>query len=192
MGGVAAALAGSDAARLGSRDFLADLWWTEELLAGVGRAWGLEHGPFSSELPVEGDDPEAMATMGYGGYGNLPPVAVNGPDGYTTHDVALEVAAPGVLANDYDPNPGTTLTAIRTSGPTYGTLNLNSNGSFTYTPPPKWADMATFTYKASDGSLLSNEATVAIHVMNTAPYAYSDYYTAVYNPATVSITVSRP
>jgi len=181
IGGVAGALAGSDAARLASRDFLADLWWTEELLAGVGRAWGLQHRPFSSELPVEGDDPEGMATMGYGGYGNMPPVAVN--DYYSTmHDVPLEVsAASGVLENDYDPNPGTTLTAICTGGPTHGALSLDPDGSFTYTPPDKWADTATFWYKASDGSLLSNEASVRITVMNNAPYAGSEYYTAVYN-----------
>ena len=56
-----------------------------------------------------------------------------------------------VLANDTDPqnNP---LTAILVSGPSHGSLTLNSNGSFTYSPNPDYNGPDTFTYKASDGS----------------------------------------
>src|SRR5206468_936158 len=63
---------------------------------------------------------------------NDAPVAA--PDSYTTNeDAALNVPAAGVLANDSDVD-GDTLTAVLVSGPSHGTLTLNANGSFTYTP----------------------------------------------------------
>jgi len=59
---------------------------------------------------------------------NDAPVAVN--DNYTTaEDTTLNVAAPGVLANDSDVD-GDTLSAILVSQPAHGSLTLNSNGSF--------------------------------------------------------------
>src|SRR5205823_8951313 len=59
---------------------------------------------------------------------NDAPLAVN--DSYTTaEDTALNVAAPGVLANDSDVD-GDTLSAVLVSQPTHGSLTLNSNGSF--------------------------------------------------------------
>ena len=64
--------------------------------------------------------------------GNLPPVAGN--DSYTVaEDTVLTVNAPGVLANDTDPE-NAALTAQRLTNPEHGTLVFNTNGSFTYTP----------------------------------------------------------
>ena len=75
-----------------------------------------------------------------------------GNDSYTTaEDTPLTVAAPGVLGNDADVE-GTALTAVLVSGPAHGTLTLNSNGSFTYTPDANYNGPDSFTYKASDGS----------------------------------------
>jgi large repetitive protein len=63
---------------------------------------------------------------------NDPPVAAN--DGYSTSEgAALNVAAPGVLDNDADVD-GAPLTAELVSPPNYGTLTLNPDGSFVYTP----------------------------------------------------------
>jgi hypothetical protein len=50
------------------------------------------------------------------------------------------------------------------TGPSNGTLTLNSNGSFTYTPNPSFFGTDSFTYQANDGALDSNIATVAITV----------------------------
>src|SRR5690242_13392883 len=59
----------------------------------------------------------------------LAPVAV--ADSYTTpEDTPLSIIAPGILAND----TGGASSAIVESGPTHGTLQLNADGSFSYTP----------------------------------------------------------
>jgi hypothetical protein len=41
---------------------------------------------------------------------------------------------------------------------------LNPDGSFTYTPDTGFSGKDSFTYQASDGSALSNVATVTIDV----------------------------
>ena len=108
---------------------------------------------------------------------NDAPVAVN--DAYTTsEDTPLSVAAPGVLSNDTDVD-SSTLTAVKVSDPTHGTLTLNNNGSFTYTPTANYNGSDSFTYKANDGSANSNTTTVTITItaVNDAPVAVNDTYT---------------
>jgi VCBS repeat-containing protein len=93
---------------------------------------------------------------------NVAPVAVN--DAYnTTEDTPLTVTAPGVLVNDTDV-VSDTLTAIKVSDPLSGTLTLNADGSFTYTPSLWYAGSDSFTYKANDGLADSDVATVTITV----------------------------
>ena len=64
-------------------------------------------------------------------------------------------------------------------GPSHGTLTLNPDGSFVYTPAANFNGSDSFTYKANDGKLDSAEATVAITVtaVNDAPVARNDEYT---------------
>lgn len=99
---------------------------------------------------------------------NAAPTAAD--DSYTTNqNTALNVARPGVLTNDTDPE-GTTLTALKVSNPANGTLTLNADGSLTYTPSQGFSGTDTFTYKANDGTADSNVATVTITVRDiTAP-----------------------
>jgi VCBS repeat-containing protein len=100
---------------------------------------------------------------------NDPPNATN--DSYSTaEDTALSVAAPGVLGNDSDPD-GNALTASLVSGPSHGTVTLNANGSFNYSPAANYNGPDSFTYRASDGALTSNIATVSLTVdsVNDAP-----------------------
>ncbi|MEE4173097.1 MAG: Ig-like domain-containing protein, partial [Xanthomonadales bacterium] len=97
---------------------------------------------------------------------NLPPVA-NGDVYATPQDTVLNVAAPGVLANDADPE-GHALTVTVTSQPTNGALAPNPNGGFSYTPNAGFSGSDTFTYTANDGALDSNEATVSITVGRAA------------------------
>ena len=48
--------------------------------------------------------------------------------------------------------------------PAHGTVVLNSNGSFTYTPAANFNGADSFTYRASDGTAQSSIATVALTV----------------------------
>ena len=90
-----------------------------------------------------------------------PPVAVD--DSYTTPaGQTLTVAAPGVLGNDVNPQPGS-MTAVLAAGPAHGALALNANGSFTYTPQAGYVGADRFTYRADNGQP-SDVATVTITV----------------------------
>jgi len=94
-------------------------------------------------------------------------------DAYATPaNTPLNQAAPGVLGNDTGPG-GATLTSIRVSGPSHGTLTLNANGSFYYAPAANYAGSDSFTYLASDGTNSSNVATVAITVASAPTLALS-------------------
>ena len=107
---------------------------------------------------------------------NQPPVAED--DAYSVdEDNTLAVPAPGVLDNDSDPE-GHPLTAALIAAPANGTLTLNADGSFEYTPDPDFNGADSFTYKANDGALDSNEVTVTITVnpVNDAPVAVDDAY----------------
>jgi uncharacterized repeat protein (TIGR01451 family) len=90
------------------------------------------------------------------------PLAVD--DAYTTsRNVPLVVGVPGVLANDDDLNDDP-LTAVLHSLPLTGTLVLNPNGSFIYTPALSFVGTDTFTYHATDAISDSNLATVTVLV----------------------------
>jgi len=108
---------------------------------------------------------------------NDPPKAVN--DTYTVvEDTQLTVGLTNrILLNDTDAESDP-LTAVRISGPSNGTLNLNSNGTFTYTPAPNFSGVDTFVYRANDGATNSNTATVTINVtgINHPPNAGTDAY----------------
>jgi VCBS repeat-containing protein len=70
------------------------------------------------------------------------------------------------LGDDSDPDDDQ-LSAMLESGPSHGTLNLNANGSFTYTPKNNFNGTDSFTYRAKDGTLDSNLATVTITIAAT-------------------------
>ncbi|HET8696649.1 MAG TPA: Ig-like domain-containing protein, partial [Gammaproteobacteria bacterium] len=119
---------------------------------------------------------------------NAPPVAV--ADSYSTNQgAALTVpAATGVLANDTDAD-GDTLTAVLGTNVASGTLALNADGSFTFTPAAGFSGPVTFTYQANDGTAASAAATVTITVaaVNGAPTAAPDAYTVAEDtPLTVA------
>jgi len=107
---------------------------------------------------------------------NTPPAAVD--DIYSMEqNVTIVVSAPGILANDSD-NEGKTLSAEINTRPLYGILNLASDGSFKYTPKTNFSGKDSFSYKAFDGELKSETATVTIQVNppNLVPEAVNDLY----------------
>jgi hypothetical protein len=126
--------------------------------------------------------------------GSVKTSALARDESYTTGlNTPLNIAAPGVLTNDYGiPSP-----AVASFGPTAnssayaagaaglsdngGALTVNTNGSFTYTPPsPTFAGIDKFSYKASNGNAPDNDAIVIITV-GTPPSATNDAYNVVGN-----------
>jgi CSLREA domain-containing protein len=85
-------------------------------------------------------------------------------DAYSaTQDTELHVAAPGVLDNDSD-DDGDPLSASGPSTSTSGgTVTLNSDGGFTYTPPSGFTGTDSFVYTVSDGTG-TDTATVTLTV----------------------------
>lgn len=106
------------------------------------------------------------------------------PDSFSTlEDTPLVMPAPGVLANDSDPD-GDPLTAALLTSPDSGALALAADGSFTYTPTLDASGVFTFTYFASDGVLTATRAvTLSIIPVNDAPLAAADVYTGVEDSA---------
>jgi VCBS repeat-containing protein len=105
---------------------------------------------------------------------NAAPVAA--PDSYAlAKNIALSISGSGVLANDFDVD-GTPLTATLVTGPAHGTLSLNSNGRFTFTPAAGYAGGDSFTYRASDGLTNSAITTVTLSITNMPPVATDNSY----------------
>lgn len=93
----------------------------------------------------------------------------------------LTVAAPGVLANDTDPD-GDTLAVTTTPivATTNGTLTLHADGSFEYTPSVVAPSSDSFTYEACDAAPLCSNTVVTLNIIqaptpvNEAPIANND------------------
>jgi uncharacterized repeat protein (TIGR01451 family) len=100
---------------------------------------------------------------------NTPPVAA---DDTFTMDEDSGTLSKDVVGNDTDAE-GDPLTVMLGSDVSRGTLTLNPDGSFDYTPDPNFFGTDFFTYIAYDGQFYSNVATATILVnrINDPPVA---------------------
>lgn len=92
---------------------------------------------------------------------NLPPVAE--PDTFDAiGNVTVPVSAPGVLANDSDPDANS-LSAVAGTSPTAqgGTFTLAADGSFTYLSPAGFTGQDEVAYEITDG-LATASSTVTV------------------------------
>jgi YVTN family beta-propeller protein/VCBS repeat-containing protein len=113
-------------------------------------------------------------------------------DSYSTaEDTPLNTVAamlPGVLTNDTDHDSGDTLSVLaETKGTSQGgTVTINSDGSFSYSPAANFAGQDSFTYTVTDGTVTSNTAivTVAVTAVNDVPVALGDVAGVVEGGAT--------
>jgi VCBS repeat-containing protein len=81
-------------------------------------------------------------------------------------DSALNGTLPAATDADLD-----ALTYSAVTGPANGTLVLNADGTYRYTPAANWSGTDSFTFKVNDGAVDSATATVTITVVavNDAP-----------------------
>lgn len=125
------------------------------------------------------DSADATVSVVVAAVTNTPPVATP-----TNINVGLDTAFSGSLAGtDAD---GDSLTFIAgTTAAAHGTVILNPNGTFTYTPDIGYTGTDSFSFKVNDGTVDSAEATVSVVVgtaANTDPIA---------NPAIINTTLNN-
>jgi len=118
---------------------------------------------------------------------NNPPVA---SDDINSTFANMPVSG-NLLTNDTDPegNPLTVI-IIPVSNPTYGTVVINPDGTYTYTPNTGYTGTDTFQYQVCDNANppLCDVATVSITIIqitagNDAPVASNDAYKGTLNSA---------
>ncbi len=95
---------------------------------------------------------------------NDAPVAANGSV-VVDEDASITNAFP---ASDVD---GDVLSFAILTGPTHGSVVINANGTYTYTPNANYTGTDSFTFRANDGDLNSSAATVnvTVNAVNDAP-----------------------
>jgi len=121
-----------------------------------------------------------LAKLEAGGAPVARPTAV--ADSYaTSEDTPLHVPMYGVLTNDSPAPPA--VQAMYGTRPGKGSLTLNADGSFDYTPNANASGADSFTYRAIDGTVLSDEALVTIDIapVNDVPVALDDFYYVTMN-----------
>lgn len=128
-------------------------------------AYTISDGPLTAQAAV-------VVTVSPGG-----PVAINDEYQAVQGQPLIVNSTNGVLKNDIDPL-GQGLSAIWVSGPGHGSLDLQEDGSFSYTPDAAFQGNDSFKYKAFDGVEFSKDATVKISVQSSSgiPLANEDSY----------------
>jgi len=96
-------------------------------------------------------------------YVELTPYPINAiDDSYTTQlNTTLNE---NVLTND----TGYGLTITSHTNPSHGTLTINSDGSFTYTPDTNYVGSDSFTYTVTNANGATDSATVTLSIVNAA------------------------
>ncbi len=133
----------------------------------AGVPTGAVHVVVKDDLIYEGDETVQMIVVPGNGYvqgdplsailtivddeTNISPAA--GDDYYTVVALTniLNVAAPGVLQNDFDPDTNA-MTAVTVTDPAGGTLTLHEDGSFQLAWSNGWYGVESFTYKVRDSN----------------------------------------
>jgi hypothetical protein len=127
----------------------------------------------------------------FGNRENHDPVAVD--DAYSVDEnTTLNVASPGVLANDIDVD-GDTLSVGVSSHAQHGTLTVNTNGSFVYIPTTNYSGTDSFTYEAWDGNLDSNNVavvTITVNYVPTPPPPPPFVISVIVTPGNATVSIS--
>lgn len=120
-----------------------------------------------------------------------PNAIVPAPDTYTTpFNAPLTVPAPGLLANDTGGSGPLTAASAAPPLGTQGTVVVNADGSFTFTPVAGFSGPASFTYTATDGFTTSSPTIV--NVVVGAPAAIVTLPDAYTTPAGTPLVVPAP
>ena len=136
---------------------------------------------FSYALRDADDNFSDQVTVTIHVLGNFDRKPVGVSDYYGTQEgTPLEIAAPGLMTNDFDPD-GDVIIVSNFIPPTNGTLtSILTNGSFTYVPDDDFIGTDQFQYSLRDAEgNFSDPAIVTIEVLepfNRKPIGIGDYY----------------
>lgn len=83
----------------------------------------------------------------------------------------------GGADSDADNDPLTVVAAVLATA-NGGQVVLNADGSFSYIPDPSFVGHDTFSYTVQDSQGNSDSAVVSLDLLNTAPIARNDWFTA--------------
>src|SRR5262249_9788997 len=92
----------------------------------------------------------------------------------------------GLLANDVDADGDSPLTARLDTAPAHGTVALNEDGTFTYTPDAGSTSPDSFTYRANDG--LEDPEPARVKLGNSAPVAANDPNYVAFGGQTLTVS----
>jgi hypothetical protein len=135
---------------------------------------GTETFTYTIRQTTTGITDTATVTVNLAAVNDAPKAA---PDAYVTNqNIPLVIGGPGVLANDSDVEGSSLAVNGVTLLPTKGSVSVNANGSFTYTPRAGVSGLDTFKYRVTDGSLTA-VGTVTIRI-NANPIAKNDSFTS--------------
>jgi len=116
------------------------------------------------------------------------------PDSFVLNedDCLLVNAADGLLKNDSDKN-NDILTVVLSDSTVHGTLNLNSDGSFTYKPDQDFFGIDSFSYRAKDSREFSEETrvTLTVNSINDPPVVAKNSGITVQEEGTAGIDSSN-
>lgn len=140
-------------------------------------ATGFTGNDFFSFMANDGalDSADVLITVHVQGISNVPPVANS-----QSVNAVLNTTLNGTLTGT-DANGDTLTFSAGTVAALHGTVNINSNGSFSYAPDTGFAGDDTFSFKVNDGTVNSSEALVSVHVSaagNVAPTVVNGSATA--------------
>ncbi|MBD3750278.1 MAG: tandem-95 repeat protein [Sphingobacteriales bacterium] len=171
------------------------VFWNDTRSDTSGLINGLRARTYSLKI-IDANDCQLLSS-GTVAPGNCAPSADN--DYYQTlEDTPIRIQTPGVLVNDKDPDAdlihlvldsakdpdvgsGSITGTKRSFRTLHGTVDIQNDGSFIYTPDLNFNGIEKFIYKVSDGSLKSNYAvvTIKIQAVNDPPVAMDDQYTTL-------------
>jgi hypothetical protein len=136
------------------------------------------------DVTISGPAGSHTLPQGYS-YGNVP---ASGEDTYAVpFNTPLTVPAPGVLEND-NSNGGGTMVVSLVTDVTGGTLTLQQDGSFTYTPSTGFSGQLYFYYRATNDDGPGNVARVVLNVSTpTGPQAPSGLRASFVNGNNVTL-----
>ena len=104
----------------------------------------------------------------------ITPIAVNDTYNLVGNTPLTVNAANGLLANDLEFNGDPLTFGTFTSGVTGGTVSVNSDGSFTFTPTTGFSGVASFTYLTKDAAAGNSDQSATVTLNVSAPVWYVD------------------